>query len=677
MSIGLAFVQGLVGGFQKNIEREQIAREKDADKITNFENMVLQGAMDSVKSGKAFPSIFGDRLKAAKDEVANQPDIGPFGTGVADRIDIDLTGLAGNINNVSSFGRVYGTPETFQLGFNAKDVYDEKTTRQFISEAVSLTRNEEGLKRLRSLKKLNPVAYDEFVSAIQSSSALLVEKAQLANPNKDKNFQISVRNIKREDHPLFGIDKIYEIQAGETDEIAKKGSLDYSRNAIISAEMSKLKKKGGPVPTFMTLVDGGDSTDQRVLLFLKDKRDVEQAKFMSSNFNITMGGNVFDYWHNKHLTLPGMKTEDKTRYFKYSLNVGKAIPNVQNLDPDKDLYRLLSDERAAFDVYEKIMENTDNTSISKIYALSTYMTGPKKHLDIAPPPAGSMYSIVTNPYSKEEYAAMKYYGKDPQPSQNFASMKEKFLNVDTVTKNIGTLYNKVEQLNKDAPAPMIYQLFKNNLEAIFSLEEGVVGGIARDIVSFKNDDEDVNRFNEKELTSGYLKELAYRGNSSRSEEVAQIQALRITLAFQMARAADPSGRLSNQDIEQQMAKLGTNLTTPTAMLGALRVTLREFQEQKQKLDLLIKFGQGSDPATDSDFKLIDAVIAHDALRENHMRFKNLGSDRTTPEGLIDPDATYLDNGTQIRRYLETENFYIDQMTLEEIPKNRFIKKQIK
>jgi hypothetical protein len=254
-------------------------------------------------------------------------------------------------------------------------------------------------------------------------------------------------------------------------------------------------------------------------------------------------------------------------------------------------------------------------------------------------------------------------------------MKEKFMNVDTVTKNIGTLYNKVEQLNKDAPAPMIYQLFKNNLEAIFSLEEGVVGGIARDIVSFKNDDEDENRFNEKELTSGYLKELAYRGNSSRSEEVAQIQALRITLAFQMARAADPSGRLSNQDIEQQMAKLGTNLTTTTAMLGALRVTLREFQEQKQKLDLLIKFGQGSDPATDSDFKLIDAVIAHDALRENHMRFKNLGSDRTTTEGLLNPDATYLDNGNTVSRYqLSTDGkFYYDQVNLTKIPVNKFKK----
>jgi len=29
MSIGLAFVQGLVGGFQKNIEREQTARAAD------------------------------------------------------------------------------------------------------------------------------------------------------------------------------------------------------------------------------------------------------------------------------------------------------------------------------------------------------------------------------------------------------------------------------------------------------------------------------------------------------------------------------------------------------------------------------------------------------------------------------------------------------------------------
>ena len=102
MSIGLAFVQGLVGGFQKNIEREQIAREKDADKITNFENMVLQGAMDSSKSGKAFPSIFGKRLKEAKDEVANQPDIGPFGTGTGKRVNLNMAELSNQLGSINA-----------------------------------------------------------------------------------------------------------------------------------------------------------------------------------------------------------------------------------------------------------------------------------------------------------------------------------------------------------------------------------------------------------------------------------------------------------------------------------------------------------------------------------------------------------------------------------------------
>ena len=43
---------------------------------------------------------------------------------------------------------------------------------------------------------------------------------------------------------------------------------------------------------------------------------------------------------------------------------------------------------------------------------------------------------------------------------------------------------------------------------------------------------------------------------------ARFESLRISLAFQMARAADPSGRLSNQDIELQLRKLGSNFQTP-------------------------------------------------------------------------------------------------------------------
>ena len=97
-------------------------------------------------------------------------------------------------------------------------------------------------------------------------------------------------------------------------------------------------------------------------------------------------------------------------------------------------------------------------------------------------------------------------------------------------------------------------------------------------------------------------------------------------------------------------------------------------EQRQKLNLLIKFGKGTDPATDSDFKLIDAVIANDALRENYMRFKNLGSDRTT-EGstVLDPETTFDDDGTTVNRYLLSLDgkFYIDQVLGTKIPINKF------
>ena len=674
MSIGLAFVQGLVGGFQKNIEREQIARDADDQRLAGLQDTLFAATAKAAAEGKPVPKQLGEMLGKAKTDVGNRPDIGLFGTGKANRLNLDFTGLAGTINGVSSFGRTYGTPETYQLGFKAKNVYDEKNSRSFISEAVSLTRNDIGLNKLRLLKTANPSAYKEFVSAIQSSSLILRNKAKEVNPNQDKNFVYKTRNIKNEKHPFFGIDKIYEIDVGEVDEVSKAGSVDSSRITSINDFKTNLKKQNKPIPSFMTIVDGDEDNDKLLSLFLTDSKDLNQAKKMSANFNITQGGNVFDYWHNKHLTLPGMKNEDKTRYFKYSLSMGKEISNIENLDPDKDLFRLLADEEAAFNVYETILKNSDDKSISRIYALSSYMTGPSKHLDISPPASDSGYAVVTNPYSKEDYAAMKYYGKDKNKADNFMAMKTKYTDVDKVTKNMGLLYSKVEGLNKDAPAPMIYQTFKNNLSAIFSLDGGIVGGIVSDITSYKTDDENENRFDEKNLTSGYLKELAYRKNENRDEEVAQIQALRITLAFQMARAADPSGRLSNQDIEQQMAKLGGNLSTPRAMMGALRVTIREFEEQKQKLDLLIKFGEGDDVATDSDFKLIDAVIAHDALRENHLRFKNLGSDRTTGGSeMLDPNVTFDDNGTTINRYeLSLDGkFYIDQVTLTKIPINKF------
>ena len=44
---------------------------------------------------------------------------------------------------------------------------------------------------------------------------------------------------------------------------------------------------------------------------------------------------------------------------------------------------------------------------------------------------------------------------------------------------------------------------------------------------------------------------------SRIEQLSKMDALKLTLAAKMARAVDPSGRLSNQDFEIQLQRLGS------------------------------------------------------------------------------------------------------------------------
>ena len=49
MSIGLAFVKGLVGGFSKNIEREREARGAEDARIAELENFVFEAATNPKK----------------------------------------------------------------------------------------------------------------------------------------------------------------------------------------------------------------------------------------------------------------------------------------------------------------------------------------------------------------------------------------------------------------------------------------------------------------------------------------------------------------------------------------------------------------------------------------------------------------------------------------------------
>jgi hypothetical protein len=86
-----------------------------------------------------------------------------------------------------------------------------------------------------------------------------------------------------------------------------------------------------------------------------------------------------------------------------------------------------------------------------------------------------------------------------------------------------------------------------------------------------------------------------------------MDALKLTLAAKMARAVDPSGRLSNQDFEIQLQRLGQTgiFTTQEGSLEKLKVVLEEF-EARDKNNAMLRSIINKDEITVEDRRFIKA-----------------------------------------------------------------------
>jgi hypothetical protein len=103
-------------------------------------------------------------------------------------------------------------------------------------------------------------------------------------------------------------------------------------------------------------------------------------------------------------------------------------------------------------------------------------------------------------------------------------------------------------------------------------------------------DENANGY-EDGTTAQSLKNIAVEKGFLSAEaatKLSTIDALKLSLAAQMARAIDPSGRLSNQDFEIQLTRLGqTGLFTAKPQARAsLAVVISDFKRQRRRLQIL-------------------------------------------------------------------------------------------
>mgnify|MGYP006122725221 FL=1 len=157
--------------------------------------------------------------------------------------------------------------------------------------------------------------------------------------------------------------------------------------------------------------------------------------------------------------------------------------------------------------------------------------------------------------------------------------------------------------------------------------------------------------NNTTLTKGYIDaQMKKKYDNVSGTRAAEINAARISLAFSMARAADPSGRLSNQDIELQMVKLGGDWTQARYAIKAIDVAMEEFIINKNKFDMIVKYGKGTGAADMKDFKVIDAVIAVDTLRKGAAKHNLVvGEVNSNEKQVYSLDQEYTTKDGDVRR----------------------------
>lgn len=149
-----------------------------------------------------------------------------------------------------------------------------------------------------------------------------------------------------------------------------------------------------------------------------------------------------------------------------------------------------------------------------------------------------------------------------------------------------------------------------------------------------------------------------------AKSLSQIDALKLSLAAQMARAVDPSGRLSNQDFEIQLQRLGqTGLFTSKVQAGAsLDVVISEFKLRRRRLEVLhevaskpAEFGKREARILKAD-ATIRRIQAQGYQQERQNRAALPDADGEQPDGQPSSELT-LDPDTGL--YTDGDNFFKD------------------
>jgi len=690
MGIGIALASGLVKGFTENIGREMERREAERTRLNTIENAILAAGVGDDFSNKNVAAI-KSMLSSAREQDAERGGIDLFGTRGAELIPNDaMSELIGQLQSTAKSD----IDEARVFMHDNKPYYTFNREVRNADNTFDATAN---LSEIAYMIGYDQSAIDKWIAAPDSVKADILQVAE---------FNASALVIDVEKNRPEGQDKIALDVAGLTgttdklDTILGLGIADYGDQSLIGNAYRRNQEK--------TTGNGDGSGSSGSTIFKKtgvhniDKPEPgEDAAYnaLTVSFGVQAGNlDALNTQWSKYTNVFGMTDADSDALWDKTIQF-MTQNDITNQFQDATAFAMMPEAQAK--TYLESLRDITRNDMQQMSLILGALYTPRIFKETKETSATRVPNTGSKTITSEDirlYTAKVLFGAYAT-EKDFTAIVDQDAQFDKVLSEevgLGALLTITDE--EMQTIPLAYAVaskfagFKSLARFIFGGEDETTKAYPVSIMAIEyasegktiiiDDDKRVvgGRLADQEvidagevMTTGYIDSLndkistarqrARRNYDSRPDSMrsmsledmeemyARFESLRISLAFQMARAADPSGRLSDQDVKQMMALLGGDINTPRAMKAKIRRAMEEFEYQRQRFAAVIPFAAASGQATRTDKLRVHGVHALDILSKKAGFLGSSGLEAEVAASqqvtVIQPNETYAGGAVKI------------------------------
>jgi len=680
MGVGYALASGLVKGFTQNIGMRLQEQQTARAKFDALEQQLLAAPLTDDFSNKNVDTI-RQYISDGREKIEGQ-GVDLFGTRTDPLIDdAALSTLVGSLKS---------TTKPDEVDESRRFMYENKPYYTFNNEVRTPSNNFEAISNLNEIVYM--VGHNETALNKWKDAPISVKEdiLQVARANASA-IAVDVERARSEGQDALALDVLGITSTTDAlDKFLALGIPGYKGQLIGSALRKEAEIRSGAG-------DGSGSSgstivsENRITNIDAPTGDEDPAyNALYTSFNVESGNlDALNMVWGKYTNVFDMTDADSDALWDKTIQF-MTENNITTQFQDSTAVALMGEQQAG--TYLQSLRDITNNNMQEMTLIVGALYTPRQFKETKEPSKTRVANTGSRTVTQEDirlYTAKVIFGsyateKDFQEIVNQDAQLDKVLSEEV---GLGALLNIADK--EMQTIPLAYQVaskfagIKNlvgfvfggdretteasNVSA-FAIEQATDGktivvrsGTKGDVIAGTRDDEAIKAG--EVMTTGYIDSLNERISIARQrarqnydnrpedmrdmsiedmeEMYARFESLRISLAFQMARAADPSGRLSDQDVKQMMALLGGDINTPRAMKAKIKRAMDEFEYQRQRFSAVVPFAGASGKATRTDKLRVHGVHGLDVIAK---KAGYLGSSDLEVEAAASQELTVIPPG---------------------------------